>query len=111
MKHPHADILIKMANDSSKQAQGKVVITGEWVDVDIEQVASDSADRYEFRLKPRKFQKGHWYPCVDGDGDFSVKCFNGHTFSVFVGFDRDLESHEMRWIGESLGEINFGGEE
>lgn len=109
-KHPHHDLIVEWAKDTSKKLQIKTLADDvDWQDCSMLTVIENP--KFLVRFKPqREFIKGHWYPCVDADGDFSVKYFDGYIFSCYVGLNSGLESHEMKWIGDSLGEIKFGEE-
>lgn len=106
-KHPHHDLIIEWAKDTSKQVQRKHKVSGQWFN---DPYPPWNAE-HEYRLKPqRDFIDEHWYPCIDDDGDTTIyKHINGE-FS-FTG-NRDSQNpkpaSDMKWIGESLGKIKFG---
>lgn len=103
-KHPHHDLIVEWAKDTSKIVQ---ILNGDgWCDHRKPSWSIHS----EYRFKPREFVKGYWYPCVTMDGDI----FIGQWYGAKIGCDlsgKIYEPKELRDIGESLGEINFGGGE
>jgi len=111
-KHPHHDLIVELISDTSKQVE---MITGSnsVVYVEAPNVISDIKGLYKFRIKPREFIKGHWYPCIDeSTGRGSIKRFNGRFF-----FDETKDYHhedkkcyqesDFCFVGKSLGEIKF----
>ena len=110
-KHPHHDLIVELIGDTSKQAL-QVTALGHEVNTDIAHVADDVAGMFEFKIKPREFIKGHWYPCVDKYGDKMALMFNGDSFSYYIGKHcRKEMGYDLQFIGKSLGEIKFGGDE
>lgn len=62
----------------------------------------------QYRVKPREFVVGEWYPVVNVDGDELVaKCVD--TEGVFKS-KGSFSEYRTSWIGDSLGKIEFGGE-
>ena len=108
-KHPHHDLIVEWAKDTSKVVQGR--LDGDWSECFIGNVTNDRAGSYEFRFKPREFTKGHWYPCVYLGGNESTgypMVFDGKFFNVSFGTHLNYIESDFEYIGESLGEINFG---
>ena len=109
-KHTHHDLIVELIGDTSKQVE---MVTGSnsVVQVEASNVVADKKGSYIFRIKPREFTKGHWYPCVDKDGDGGVRVFNGEEFCLYSRNINHGEGEDsFPFIGESLGEIKFGGE-
>lgn len=110
-KHPHHDLIVEWAKDTSKQPQiKKLANDSEWEDCRIHAVISNP--NFLARLKPREFIKGHWYPCLNSDEVVRVCIFNG---SLFFGTEDCMTSvgypeSDYVEIGESLGEIKLGDE-
>lgn len=103
-KHPHHDLIAEWIKDTSKEVQIKTK-SNAFICRSIKEVIGDKKGVCEFRIKPREFTKGHWYPCVFKCGDDSFIRWDGEKFH-----DADVEYHRgsnFRWIGESLGEIKF----
>lgn len=104
-KHPHHDLMAEWIKDTSKIIQVKKGID-EWADCN--PMSVNWLFNCEYRFKPREFVKGHWYPCVDIDGEKRVYYFNGSLFCFHAeeeGLSERAES--MKYMGESLGEIKF----
>lgn len=97
-KHPHHDLIVEWAKDTSKAVQLKS--DDSWCDARMPNWDTDK----EYRIKPREFIKGHWYPCLRHELEFICK-FNGHSF--VVAGRSGYKENEIT-IGESLGEIKFG---
>lgn len=109
-RHPHHDLIVEWAKDMSKKYQF-LLRSGEWED------CSDRGPEWdpqlEYRIKPRKFVKGHWYPCVNKESDRgSVKRFNGHYFfneTQHADLDKiNYPATDFSFIGLSLGTDLFG---
>lgn len=113
-KHPHHDLIVEWAKDTSKPLQEKYMREEKWINIEINTVVEDVTGEDVFRFKPREFVKGHWYPCSCSFHDkgtgypimFDGKGFVNHKEDGFHRYEADF-----RFIGESLGEINFGGGE
>ena len=109
MKHPHAEMIIEWANDTSKVVQilndDDDGSDGLWADV-----RKPSWDVHsEYRFKPREFNEGEWYPCVYQDGDECVRVFkNGKLYAYSKDPITGVTPDKMKWIGESLGKLKFG---
>lgn len=103
-KHPHHDLIVEWAKDTSKQPQIKKL--AKWEDCRIHAVISNPS--FLARFKPREFIKGHWYPCLDGDY-ISVKMWNGSVFTGDSGDTLGFNLDDFTEVGESLGEIKFEG--
>lgn len=104
-KHPHHDLIVEWAKDTSKAVQFE--INGYWYD---SLMPTWGPDR-EYRIKPREFTKGHWYPCSKCNGSRFIAMFNGLSFSCFESASSVIiKTNDMKWVGESLGEIKFEGE-
>jgi len=102
MKHVHHDLIVEWAKDTGKTVQ--IYINDMWVDCNKPAWSID----HRYRLKPREFVKGHWYPCVDYCGDKLVCIFNGESFSHDISTCSRIERvNSLLFIGESLGEIKF----
>lgn len=107
-KHPHHDLIVEWAKDTSKTIQGR--LNGDWAECFIGNVTNDRAGSYEYRFKPREFTKGHWYPCLNGES-MSVNMWDGEEFLSESG-DGDgyiFDETDFDEIGESLGVIDFPG--
>ena len=109
-KHPHHDLIAELISETSKKVI-MVTDSNSIVDVELFNIVVDTSGSYTFKIKPREFTKGHWYPCIDQDGDNMIYLFNGDLFQMF---SRKIKQgscpSSFVWIGESLGEIKFGGE-
>ena len=110
-KHPHHDLIVEWAEDTTKQLQGRRIGLDEWLSASVSNLTDADPD-YEFRIKPREFIKGHWYPALkmtDQSDKFGKPYyFDGVKFREnYRGDDHWMPSY-FRWIGKSLGEINFG---
>jgi len=114
-KHPHHDLIVELIGDTSKQVE---MITGSnsVVYVEAPNVIADTEGLYKFRIKPREFIKGHWYPCLfEGreficyyTGEFLKEPINSnHRVSSIIW---DCPSTYGMIVGKSLGKIEFGGE-
>ncbi len=65
-------------------------------------------DPFNNTAPPREFIKGHWYPFVDRDGYSGVYVFDGEAFRPHIStMVSSLGVEDMKWIGESLGKIEF----
>lgn len=105
-KHPHHDLIVEWAKDTSKVIQSYSEPLEKWVD--FVHNRPDWDINTEYRLKPREFTKGHWYPCVDKIGEHSIYMYTGKAFSIDgLAVSYQVSPYGMKWIGESLGEINF----
>jgi len=106
-KHTHHDLIVEWAKDTSKQLQ---ILAGDntFFDCTIGTVIDNP--KLPVRFKPREFIKGHWYPCVDEDGD---KCVYFYDYDGVFRIssdecDTNIVCCNMKWIGKSLGAIKFG---
>lgn len=115
MIHPHADMIIEAAKDTNikwQSRQPRTIPQQNWQDC----IAPPGGlvafiDEFEYRKKPREFNEGEWYPCVDYDDDESVRVFKAGFFfayNVDGGYDGDMEEINFTWIGKSLGKLKFG---
>lgn len=86
-KHPHHDLIVEWSADMSKHIQIDVSAQSsiKWASAGINEVLSDFSGDESFRFKPREFTKGHWYPCIDADGDNLVYYFDGEVFQLTNG--------------------------
>ena len=111
-KHPHHDLIAELINDTSKQVE---MITGSnsAVYVEAHNVIADTKGLYKFRIKPREFIKGHWYPCYYEGREFVCK-FDGET--LIEPINKGYQAILVAWdaysccglkVGKSLGEIKF----
>ena len=108
-KHPHHDLIVEWAKDTSKQVQ---ILDDD--DTDLEywcDCYNPTWDiRSKYRFKPREFIKGHWYPCYEAKGDFSLKVSDGRGFYTSSDYSSIVfYEAEFAFIGKSLGEIKFNG--
>lgn len=93
--HKHRDLIIAWADGA--QIQGKAL--GEWIDVTLSPKWDN--DEAEFRIKPREFEVGKFYPVrfVDGYTDIVYRVRRG----FYRCNDTQLYSaKEFAWIGEAL---------
>ena len=111
-KHPHYDLIVDHISDTNKTFQTKGA-GSLWDDCSPLSILDDLKGNYSFRIKPREFIKGHWYPCVDENtGRGSIKRFNGR---FFLDETKDYHHEDKKcyqesdfcFIGRSLGEIKF----
>ena len=106
-RHKHADLIIAWAEGAQIQEKAPA---GNWVDVGTE-LRIGWWDTAEYRIKPREFIEGRWYPVIS-DGSKRISYFDGHHFwSVHRGSGA-YESpgflpSQLDWIGEPLPEINW----
>lgn len=108
MKHPHAEMIIEWANDTSKVVQVRNQKLAKhlqrWTDANN---PSWSEER-DYRFKPREFNEGEWYQAVqklaDYDEHFVLKFING----CFYHGNDQYDAEQFAWIGESLGKLKFG---
>jgi len=111
-KHPHHDLIVELISDTSKQVE---MVTGSnsVIHVETSNVVADKKGSYIFRIKPREFIKGHWYPCLDKRiGLFNVLIYGGHYFHSNSGLKGAEFSPDMfEKIGKSIGKIEFWGGE
>lgn len=64
---------------------------------------------YKRIKKEREFNEGEWYPCIDRSGENSIYIHsNGRFFIDEFKSDFGCDASSMKWIGESLGKIEFG---
>jgi len=110
MKHVHHDLIVEWAKDTSKEWQAKSKGHG---DDAYEDCFGDPVWSYaiDYRIKPREFVKGHWYPCIFKGGSVDSArpmYFNGKNFSSFNGSNGTWNDDYFQKIGQSLGELNFG---
>lgn len=110
MKHPHADMIIEWANDTSKVVQISSGISG-WVDMP----NPGWCPTNEYRFKPREFNDGEWHPCIDDNGEWSIYIYKERDGKFYLDGHIDTgnlfifrEVADMQWIGESLGKLKFG---
>ena len=105
-KHPHYDLIVELISDTSKQVE---MVTGSnsVVQVEAYNVVADKKGGYIFRIKPREFIKGHWYPCLRDDGTVLVRMFDGLGMSLGVDLGLSINPLQFKDIGKSLGEIKF----
>ena len=109
IKHPHYDFLMGWLGDINQKIQGKNK-EGDYVSCGSLTVIADVTGNEEFRIKPREFIKGHWYPCIELDGKKRVFMYNGENFVYYIGeYSRVECASSFRFIGKSLGEVKFGG--
>jgi len=111
-KHPHHDLIIEWAKDTRMDFQVSVgtknPAISKWSDSGIDHVISDALGDCNFRIKPREFIKGHWYPLMNSEGDVCVNIFTGKGFSTYSGGDGyTFSQDDFDDIGKSLGEIKF----
>ena len=114
-KHPHHDLIAEWIEDTSKILQeccycGKAE---SWVECHVESVIKDTTGEIKFRIKPREFIKGHWYPCYYEGREFVCK-FDGET--LIEPINKGYQAILVAWdaysccglkVGKSLGEIKF----
>ena len=83
-----------------------------WVYVKASNVIADTKGQYTFRLKTRKFIKGHWYPCIKS-GSIQVLMWTGFDFATTSTHALSNSYKDVYFddIEKSLGEIKFGGDE
>ena len=109
MKHPHAEMIIEWANDTSKQLQVFDGNIDEWCDCSMDELTIQPDEKYRF--KPREFNEGEWYPCIDQYGDNGVFMYYGEDLFVMdeqSRSDSGFHTTLFKWIGESLGKLKFG---
>ena len=106
-KHPHHDLIVEWAKDTRKQLQGRRIGFGEWVCASVSNLTDADPD-YEFRIKPREFIKGHWYPCLFNGDLISVNMWDGESFIEKTGDEIGRYEEDFKDIGKSLGAIKFG---
>jgi len=109
-KHPHYDLIVEWAKDTSKQLQ---ILAGDnaFCDCIIGTVIDNP--KLPVRFKPREFIKGHWYPCLH-EGRRFICCFDGAV--LLEPINKGYKAISVTWdtysccglkIGKSLGEIKF----
>jgi hypothetical protein len=104
MKHVHHDLIVEWVKDTSRVVQVQLG-SGKWGNATHPNWDEDVT----YRFKPRELIKGHWYPCIDSDGDKAVFLFNGFGFVCSDNSKCLIYTEEtMKWIGESLGELKLG---
>ena len=113
-KHPHHDLLSELISDTSKQVQ-MITCRNSVINVMASNVISDTKGIYNFRIKPREFIKGHWYPCLHEERRF-ICCFDGAV--LLEPINKGYKAISVTWdaysccglkVGKSLGEIKFNG--
>lgn len=111
MKHPHKELLEAWLNDMSIKFEGDYSCGSRpFIDVSIKEVLDDVVGNETFRIKPREFKEGEWYPCIDDDNDLCICCYKNNEFYLSSDDLCGGTADEMIWIGESLGKIKFGEE-
>ncbi len=114
--HKHKDLIIAWAKGAVIQLQTKP--EGTWVD--IENNYPSWIEETVYRIKPREFKIGHWYPVKSGNYYMVLLCTNGDTFkrcalsdesTLEVNTSITYKADNLNWIGESLGELSFGEDE
>lgn len=111
-KHPHHDLIVEWAKDTSKVVQQYYQKSHLWV--------TDENPRWDieakYRFKPqREFIKGHWYPCLLDGRRFICECRDDEYLYEPINANREGVAN-IKWsfdfdglyIGDSLGEIKFG---
>jgi len=106
-KHPHHDLIVEWAKDTSKEIMESLDGEDDWI-VGIYTVISDEDGLCSFKFKPREFIKGHWYPCVLSKTKFEVlMTFEGSSFVSSPLHATRWSENSFKWIGKSLGAIKF----
>ena len=109
-KHPHHDLIVEWAKDTSKTFQWRRGCNGHYEDC----VVPAWSTELEYRIKPREFIKGCWYPCCYEGREFICK-FDGSE--LIEPINKGYQATSITWngdscyglkIGKSLGEIKFG---
>ena len=103
-KHPHYDLIVEWAKDTSKKWQH--LYGDSWHDCG--EAGPVWNPNIKYRIKPREFIKGHWYPCIKSDST-QVLMWTGLGFSSTSTFELShlYKGNYFDDIGESLGEIKF----
>ena len=102
--HKHAELIIAWAKGAQIQTKNS---KGEWLD----QTIPNWFEETEYRIKPREFIEGRWYPiytdglkhvCVYSGGNFWATKKSSGAFVSPGFFTQDVD-----WIGEPLPEIEW----
>ena len=103
MKHPQHDLLVALAKDSSLTIQIKVEgVSGSCYENALVHCLISLPNR-EYRIKPREFYVGNWYPVLHG----GVKHVLLRRVRGFKISGRYVNDKEFSFIGKSLGELEF----
>ena len=111
--HPNQALIAKWNEDNNTVLQMDISHTKEeWFDCDI--ITLINSPGRKFRIKPREFTKGHWYPCMF-EGRKFICLYNGKVFAEPINHSSRVSSITWDYIitkglvvGKSLGEIKFG---
>lgn len=95
--HKHCDLIKAWADGAEIQAYDQIL--SKWVDVGV--LIWD--ENHEYRIKPREFEDGMYYPLISKRG---VRCFGkfctaGFRSAFIVGGEPETED-KFHWIGEPL---------
>lgn len=111
MKHPHKELIEAWLNDMSIKFEKNCssnMLEDEWFGVTVQNLIKDVSGVGTFRIKPREFKEGEWYPCIDYDNELCICCYKNNEFYLSSDDLCGETADEMIWIGESLGKIKFG---
>lgn len=93
--HKHKDVIIAWANGA--EIQHRSPSTKLWTDND----TPCWIGSYDYRVKPREFKEGAWYPVVSHGGYKEMALFSEGKFLVSEN-GLECEEHNFKWIGEAL---------
>ena len=96
--HKHKDLIIQWANGAKIQYRRSVDTV--WRNTR-EPVWRDDV---EYRIEPREFEDGAWYPVIDR-GERCVLVYRKHS-NTFWSERTDYKESDLTWIGEKL-DIQF----
>ena len=92
--HKHKDVIIAWANGAEIQVFCDV--KNSWID----NLLPEFQPSYLYRVRPREFKEGAWYPILIG-GDYEVSPFRKNAFISFTTGSR-WHAEDVDWIGEEL---------
>lgn len=100
-KHKHHDLILEWLNGKPIQIKN---FKNEWKDWDTKLSPAWNPDR-EYRIKPREFKEGAWYPLIDCN-DVKYVCQYRYPAQggcpVFEGSSVCLHEEDCKWVGEEL---------
>ena len=105
--HIHVDLIKAWADGAQIQEKLYSTVTEgyDWID----QVLPRWIPEYEYRIKPREFEDGAWYPVTfhSDNPDYKPKAVARYVAGLFQISEGSIDEHEARledlkWVGEKL---------
>lgn len=100
-RRKHADLIIAWANGEKIQEKifgGGVSDAPVWVDQSMPRWVPE----YEYRVKPREFEEGEWYPVKLINGDKAILVYDGRIKGFIGDTYCEYGDAEITWVGEKL---------